>query len=244
MAAIKTDGTLWTWGNNSKGQLGNNTCIATGAGVSSPVQVVGAATTWCQVSGLSFAFAAIKTNGTLWTWGYAICGQLGDGTSISKSSPVQISSGATTWKQVSNSVLSPSGLATKTDGTLWSWGCNNSGQLGDGTTIDRCAPVQVLTCGSGAAWVEVNGGVAIKTDRTLWTWGCNNFGQLGDGTTISKSSPVQTIAGGTNWLSGPIFKVFNTSSPVQTICGGTTWCQVSISGGSVIAVKTDGTLWS
>jgi len=200
-AAIKTDGTLWAWGRNSNGQIGDNTTIDK----SSPVQV-GLLTDWKQVdvgherAGQGFTLA-VKTDGTLWAWGDGSSGALGDGTTASKSSPVQIGL-LTNWKQVAGGI--ESSAAIKTDGTLWTWGDNAAGQLGDGTRINRSSPVQI---GLLTNWKQVSGGgdgtsrefkVALKNDGTLWTWGNNEAGQLGDGTTASKSSPVQ-IGTLTNW---------------------------------------------
>ena len=143
--------------------------------------------------------AAIKTDGTLWTCGYNIVGQLGDGTTGRKSSPVTTAGGGTNWKQVSCGYWHTA--AIKTDGTLWTCGYNGNGQLGDGTTVNKTSPV--TTAGGGTNWKQVASGyyhtAAIKTDGTLWTCGYNSFGQLSDGTTVNKSSPVTTVAGGTNW---------------------------------------------
>jgi len=98
-AAIKTDGTLWSWGQNAIfGSLGDNTTTNR----SSPVQVYGGGTNWKQVSAGGGNVAAIKNDGTLWTWGYNLHGGLGDNTSVtSRSSPVQTVAGGATWKQVS-----------------------------------------------------------------------------------------------------------------------------------------------
>jgi alpha-tubulin suppressor-like RCC1 family protein len=194
-AAIKTDGTLWTWGWNPFGQLGDNTTTDK----SSPVQTIAGGTNWQHVVTGAYHIAAIKTDGTLWTWGYNNYGQLGNNTATPKSSPVQTISGGTNWKQVAGGVYQTA--AIKTDGTLWSWGRNDYGQLGDNTNANKSSPVQTIAAGTN--WKLVAGGwyhtAAIKTDGTLWTWGNNPSGGLGDNTTTSKSSPVQTISGGTNW---------------------------------------------
>lgn len=198
-AAIKTDGTLWCWGSNLNGQIGNNTSIATNR--SSPIQTVTFATNWKQVSCGNSHIAAIKTDGTCWSWGDNSSGQLGDNTRTSRSSPVQTVAFGTNWKQIScgNSFTG----AIKLDGTLWLWGANASGQLGDNTTAAKSSPVQTISYGTN--WRQVSCSIfgtsssAIKTDGTLWNWGLGTSGQLGDNTLTSKSSPVQTKTYGTNW---------------------------------------------
>jgi alpha-tubulin suppressor-like RCC1 family protein len=261
-AAIKTDGTLWLWGINNNGQLGDNTVTSK----SSPVQTIAGGTNWRQVSCGDYHTAAIKTDGTLWLWGWDSNGQLGDNTTTSKSSPVQTIAGGTNWRQVAcgNSHTA----AVKTDGTLWTWGSNFNGILGDNTTTSKSSPVQTIA--GGTNWRQVACGghtAAIKTDGTLWLWGWNTNGQLGDSTTTSKSSPVQTIAGGTNWRqvasgayhtaaiktdgtlwtwglggSGQLGDNTTTdkSSPVQTIAGGTNWKQVACDGNHSTAIQEMG----
>jgi alpha-tubulin suppressor-like RCC1 family protein len=149
-AAIKTDGTLWTWGFNSNGQLGDNSVTSR----SSPVQTVSGGTNWKQVAGGYLNTAAIKTDGTLWTWGRNTEGQLGDNTTTHRSSPVQTVSGGTNWKQVDNGLYHT--VAIKTDGTLWGWGRNDIGGLGDDTRNDRSSPVQTVSAGTN--WKQVAGG--------------------------------------------------------------------------------------
>jgi alpha-tubulin suppressor-like RCC1 family protein len=270
-AAIKTDGTLWTWGLNSiTGQLGvndaNNRCT--------PVTTFAGGTNWKQVDCGRDHTAAIKTDGTLWTWGTGSTGQLGDNTTTNRSTPVTTFAGGTNWKQVACG--SAHTAAIKTDGTLWTWGSNGSGQLGDNTIITRSTPV--TTFAGGTNWKQVAAGyrhtAAIKTDGTLWIWGLGTSGQLGDNTIISRSTPVTTFAGGTNWkqvtisissgnhtaaiktdgtlwtwganFSGQLGDntVVNRSTPVTTFAGGTNWKQVDCGNIHTAAIKTDGTLWT
>ena len=136
--ATKTDGTLWTWGYNAVGQLGINNAVQT----SSPTQIPG--TNWKALTpgrqGLMYVSGgALKTDGTLWTWGYNENGQLGLNDRTSYSSPMQIP--GTTWEDVSSGSYAMS--ATKTDGTLWMWGDNSAGQLGLNNEIKYSSPVQV-----------------------------------------------------------------------------------------------------
>jgi hypothetical protein len=264
-AAIKTDGTLWLWGYNFSGNLGNNSNTAR----SSPVQTVSSGTDWKQVSTGEFNTAAIKTDGTLWLWGAASKGTLGENSYGSRSSPVQTVSSGTNWKQVS--LGDQFTAAIKTDGTLWLWGYGKYGALGNNSTINRSSPVQTVS--SGTNWKQVAAGrqrffthtVAIKTDGTLWTWGINTGGRLGDNTTITRSSPVQTVSSGTNWkqvsagvltaaikTDGTLWSwgegkfgglgnndTINRSSPVQTVSSGTNWKQVSASCAGSTAIREE-----
>jgi len=263
---IKNDGTLWTWGQNVDGQLGDGTIIHR----SSPVQTVSGGTNWKQASA-GYSMAAIKTDGTLWLWGRNDDGELGDNTIIKKSSPVQTFSGGTDWSTVT--LGSAHAMAIKTNGTLWMWGNNAYGQIGDNSSIKKSQPVQTVSGGTNwAKLAKTIGGTAsaaIKTDGTLWLWGRGGTGAMGDNTSISKSSPVQTIAGGTNWANVAISihtvatktdgtlwtwgygamgalgdnTIIDKSSPVQTAASGTNWKDIANNNFWTSAIKTDGTLW-
>ena len=190
--ALKTNGTLWSWGYNSYGQLG----LGNITNYSSPKQV-GALTTWATVStGDGFSLAT-TTSGALWAWGNNNTGQLGLGNTTNYSSPMQVGA-LTTWSKVAAGPLSS--FAIKTDGTLWSWGANTNGVLGLGNITVYSSPMQV---GALTTWATVTAGssnfaLAVKTDGTLWSWGYNNRGQLGLGNTLTKSSPNQ-VGALTNW---------------------------------------------
>ena len=258
-AAIKTDGTLWTWGAGNYGALGDNTVT----NKSTPVTTFAGGTNWKQVStGFGYC-AAIKTDGTLWTWGYGFDGELGDNTVTNKSTPVTTFAGGTNWKQVSAGFYHCT--AIKTDGTLWTWGWGAYGRLGTNDTTDRSTPV--TTFAGGTNWKQVSAGsfcAAIKTDGTLWTWGRGTLGALGDNTVTHKSTPVTTFAGGTNWkqvsgfyhcaaikTDGTLWiwgygidgelgdnTVTNKSTPVTTFAGGTNWKQVSSGSYRTAAIKS------
>jgi alpha-tubulin suppressor-like RCC1 family protein len=263
--ATKSDGTLWSWGGNSSGELGQGDVINR----SSPTQV-GALTDWDQISMGFASVAAVKSNGTLWTWGSnGSSGTLGDGQRlINRSSPAQVGA-LTNW--LIASVGSLHCAAVKTDGTLWTWGANSFGQLGTTNVISRSSPVQV---GALTNWYRASAGgshtVATQTGGTAWAWGQNNEGQLGQSNVLRRSSPVQIGAltdwaqiaggvehtgavktGGTLWMWGRNNEgqlgnasVDSASSPIQ-IGALTTW-SVAAPGRSSIsaALKTDGTLWT
>ena len=196
-AAIKTDGTLWTWGLNSSSQLGVND----GAIRSTPVTTLTGGTNWKSVSCGSEHTAAIKTDGTLWIWGLGTSGQLGNNAATNRSTPVTTFSGGTNWKSVAGGLQHTA--AIKTDGSLWVWGLGTSGQLGNDGTINRSTPV--TTFAGGTDWKQVACGqqytAAIKTDGTLWIWGLGTSGQLGNNAAGSRSTPVTTFVGGNNWKS-------------------------------------------
>jgi len=142
--AIRRDGTLWAWGHNSFGQLGDGTT----ADRNTPVQV-GEFTNWVSVSAGTNHTMAIREGGTLWAWGQNGSGELGDGTGINRSSPGQIGN-ESNWASVFASSGDPifswgngHTLAIRTDGTLWVWGSNDSGQLGDGTMTNRLYPFRI-----------------------------------------------------------------------------------------------------
>lgn len=181
----KTDGTLWGLGQNSSGELGNDSLYFQDTALQ-----IGTDATWTQISaGKDSHTLAVKSDGSLWSWGNNQHAQLGDGTTTNRPVPTRIGTD-NNWAQVSAGGYHS--IAVKTDGTLWTWGENSSAQLGDGTTNDKMAPTQV---GTLTTWAKVAAGenysLAIKTDGTLWSWGLNTFGQLGDGTFASKAAPVQ-----------------------------------------------------
>lgn len=181
---LKTDGTLWAWGNNQYGQLG----IGNTTQQNTPVQV-GTDADWTSASITFNHTFAIKTNGTLWAWGVNNVGQLGIGNTIQQLSPVQVGTDAD-WASVDAG--SNSSAAMKTNGTLWTWGRNSFGELGLGHTTNQSAPVQV---GTDADWAMVTVGgaymLALKTNGTIWAWGYNANGSVGNGTTTATAVPTQ-----------------------------------------------------
>ena len=185
--AIKTDGTLWMWGRNSNGQLGQN---QREGHRSSPVQIPG--TTWDKVA-QGGEGGAIKTDGTLWMWGYNSSGQLGQNNRVYYSSPVQVGSD-TTWRTLYQK--DQVNIATKTDGTLWSWGYAHYGCLGHnegGSTPLKSSPVQIGSSTDWSAKIGLKGTwwVALKTDGAMWGCGGNFRGHLGQNNRTQYSSPVQ-----------------------------------------------------
>ena len=181
VAAIKKDGTLWTWGYNTNGQLGDGTLVSRNL----PVQVKGPGgtdylTDIASVAVGGFHMAALKTDGTLWSWGFNGDGQLGDGTKISRSWPAQVKGPDGTGFSGATAVALGYrfSLVLKSDGTLWSWGDNQLGQLGDGTTTGRNVPSAVSGIGMGVEEIAAGGEHAaiLKSDGTILAWGANLYG--------------------------------------------------------------------
>ncbi len=212
-AALKNDGTVWAWGANNFCQLGNGTT----SNSSTPVKVSGLSDVTAIATGNSHTLA-LKSDGTVWAWGYNNLGQLGNGTTSNSSTPVQVSGLFNV-----TAIASRGGSHTvvlKNDGTVWAWGSNFAGQLGNGTTVNSSTPIQVsglsnviaVTAGSSHT-------AALKNDGTVWAWGYNSYGQLGDGTITSRSTPV---------------KVSEVSN-VTAIAAGSS---------HTAALKSDGTVWA
>ena len=266
LAGIKAGGSLWMWGYNNNGVLGQNNTTR----YSSPVQIPG--TTWSNNLSHAMTFTgAVKTDGSLWTWGNNYYGQLGVNSAVRHSSPVQVP--GTTWSTTKQTIGlgEESVTAIKTDGTLWAWGRNVYGNLGQNSVVYYSSPVQV----PGSTWSAVSRGLthvaALKTDSTLWVWGSGAKGSLGvnQPETSRYSSPIQipgTWSGmfvgynsmhgmktdGTLWGWGSntygqlgVNDRTDYSSPVQI--PGTTW-SASVGGtgiyGHTKVGKTDGTLWT
>ena len=179
-SVIDKDGSLWTWGYNSVGLLGDGSKEDR----YEPVKIMD------NVQSASLASqhsAAIKPDGSLWIWGWNLFGQLGDGSTEDHYEPVKILDGV-----LSVSLGSSHSAAIKTDGSLWVWGYNNHGQVGDGSFKTHHEPVKIMddvqsvTLGSFQC-------AAIKTDGSLWIWGWNKYGQVGDGSTEDRNEPVKIM---------------------------------------------------
>ena len=229
--AVKTDGTLFAWGDNGVGHLGDGTTTVR----SSPVKI-GTLTDWSKISCQGATSLAVKTDGTLWSWGEGSKGQLGDNAAVDRSSPVKVGS-LTTWAEVLSSSGSTYGtsFAIKTDGTLWAWGDGFAGNHGLGDTVDRSSPVQVGSLTDWATFPNTTGlnnsASAVKTDGTLWVWGDGIGGNLGLRNTTDYSSPVQ-LGSGAGWnaitLAGSSYQTAALRRP--TVADGTTSGYIFASG--------------
>ena len=218
VVGIQNNGTLWSWGFNADdGALGNGTTWSTNV----PTQI-GSATDWKEVNAGSVHSFAIKENGTLWSWGSNLKGNLGSGsTALYSLVPVQI--GSSQWKMVRAG--SDHSVGIKVDGTLWGWGDNQDATVGDGTFIDKSTPVLI---NGSTNWKMVScnlaRNIAVKEDGTLWAWGQNSpsFGFL-------PADPV----GGQAYVKVP-----------SQIGLDTDWKYAVAGNGYFLAIKNDNTLWA
>jgi len=233
--ARKTNNTLWGWGSNSAGQLGNGTALDAVAPVQTKLLPPFVNDNWSAVAAGQTHSAALKTDGSLWSWGSNASGRLGNGTILNSGVPVRESGNSTDWVAVAAGDNHTMGL--KANGTLWSWGGNVNGQLGNGTNLDALAPVKIV---ADTDWIVATAGsthsVALKVNGTVWSWGGNSSGQLGDGTISSKNVPVLSAA-------APATGVTLTASPASTQLVGNIVTFTAIGQGST-AYEYEFWLWS
>jgi len=234
--ALRTDGTLWTWGNNGYGQLGNGTVSTNNLGAKNTPQQIGSDANWRAVAAGGTHTAALRTDGSLWAWGKNSFGQLGNGVfNLSNNgdpppgavTPQRIGSD-TNWQAIT--VGTDHTVALRTDGTLWAWGINRHGELGIGTfsPFDPGGTNTPQQVGSDTNWLAAAAGishtVALRTDGTLWAWGRNYDGELGIGSFTTNApygtNTPQRVGSDANW---------------QAVAGGID---------HTVALRTDGTLWA
>ncbi|MDC0711776.1 RCC1 repeat-containing protein [Stigmatella sp. ncwal1] len=194
--AIRQDGTVWAWGYNAYGQIGDGTATSR----ASPVQVSGLTGAVSVAAGTNYSLA-LKSDGTVWGWGYNRYGNLGDNTTTNRSTPVQVLS-LSGVISIASSIYNYQSFAVKSDGTVWAWGYNGDGALGDNSTTVRYTPVQVKQSVGGvvsaltdvvAIDAGVNHTLALKSNGTVWAWGSNASGQIGNGTLANQLAAVQVV---------------------------------------------------
>jgi len=176
--ALAQDGTIWAWGRNDRGQLGDGTQTdaATPIHLDGPTGIVAAA------AGQAYS-VAIAGDGTVWTWGDNFYGELGNGTRADSATPHQLRGPAAPSGIIAVAAGRAHTLALARDGTIWSWGDNGYGQLGDGTTTDASMPLHLAGPGAPREIIAVAVGpyssLALARDGTVWGWGYNGTEQLG-----------------------------------------------------------------
>lgn len=192
------------------------------------------ATTIKAIAAGSAHTCAVASNGTAWCWGSNDHGQLGDGTTLERHRPVQVTRGSGGYLSgiVAISAGANDTCAVTGGGAAWCWGANDRGQLGDGSTIDRHAPVRVtrsagvnlagVTAISTAAWAGHT--CAATSDGAAWCWGSNGHGELGDGTIIDRHRAVHaTRAGGANLAGVTMISAGGLHTCARTVSGAA-WC--------------------
>ena len=267
--AIRRDSTLWGWGNGQFGQLG---ALDTNTVIPTPKQAATVLTNWVGLAAGKDHTLGIRQNGSIWSWGHNQYGQLGNGSSPSPvfpSSLFPLNIGTSTnWHSIAAG--ENHSLAIARNGTLWTWGLNDHGQLGDGSATNHEAPFQI---GNATNWFAAAGGsghtIAITKSGILWTWGANASGQLGDGTTNDQSSPIQ-ISGFSDWTAvaagrahsvglrqnGSLWSWGDNSNgqlgtgssspstlPIQ-VGTNSNWSFISAGERHTVAIRQDGTLWA
>ncbi len=259
--AIRSDRSLWGWGGNEYGKLGDGTTEPK----ESPVRI-GSDNDWYYTEAGMEHSIALKTDGSLWTWGGNREGMLGDNTTVSKPTPQRIGSD---YDWINATAGWFHNLAIKSNGSLWAWGGNDNGQLGMGNTLPRLVPTRVGTDNDWEhAVTQQYHSAAIKSDGTLWLWGLNNHGQLGDGTTSNLLSPTR-LGSDNDWVDVAVGRYFTialkadgtiwgwgANNTGQLGDGSTTerwtpvrigsdddWIDIACGWGHTIALKSDGTKW-
>jgi alpha-tubulin suppressor-like RCC1 family protein len=211
--ALASDGTVWAYGYNYYGELGNGQSGTNQTGALVPNHVLGVGGSGL-LSGISSISAggndsiAVASNGFVYDWGLNANGQLGNGTTTDSSKPIQVLAPSGQSGYLSGVIAVSQGnnvsYALKSDGTVWAWGAGSYGALGNGNTTDSSLPVQVLAPQGQSGYltgvVDITAGsaastaLALKADGTVWGWGYNAYGSLGNGNTTDSAWPVQVLA--------------------------------------------------
>lgn len=272
-AVLMSNGSVYTWGANAKGQVGNSTFAKSATTKNYPTQALITDVTQISIGDDETTTLALRKDGTAWIWGYRADAVNTNGLAYQSYEPVQIPNLTGLTAVAAGSGF---GIALKSDGTVWSWGTGGDGQLGDGTTpsgqIANYTPRQVktLTGVTKIAACQAHA-LAIKSDGTVWAWGNNNIGQLGQNTNqVDKSTPVQVpgLTGasavscgtkfsvvaksdGTVWVFGNNFNYeYGNGTQVEAanyaptqVPGLSDVKMVAASEVTLLALKNDGTVW-
>ena len=263
---IDNTGKLWGWGYNGYGQLGINSVTS----ARTPVAVLGATKTFCQISAGQLYTIGIDKNGKGWGWGYNSYGQLGDNSTTSHNTPVAILGATKTFCKIAGGRWYTA--AIDKNGKGWGWGHNGYGQLGDNSTTQRKTPVSIL--GATKTFCQIAAGqyhtIGIDKNGKVWCWGFNGSGQLGDNTTTSHRTPVAILGAtktfcyisGGRWHTAAIDKngqvwscgdnnkgqlgdnsVGNSYTPVSIKGTTKTFCSIASGDQHVIAIDKNGKVW-
>ena len=273
--AIDKNGRLWAWGSNSIGELGDNTTVSK----LTPVSVLGAVKTFCQIYGGTSHCLALDKNGRAWAWGSGASGGLGDNTTVSKLTPVSVLGAVKTFCQIAAG--NGFSYAIDKNGRAWAWGSNTGGQLGTGSVISVYTPISITGVLKTFCKISTGDGYSLAIDKNgrAWAWGFNTNGQLGDNSVTSRASPVSVLGavktfckitgGGANgtpaafslaidkngrlWSWGAnttgqlgINSTVTQRTPVSVLGAVKTFCEISNgpNQGFALAIDKNGRLWS
>jgi alpha-tubulin suppressor-like RCC1 family protein len=227
---IRSDHSLWCWGFNDDGQIGDGTTETRAR----PVRI-GGATTWRMIAPTYSHTCGVRTDGSLWCWGRNVDGQLGlgadDGT---RTSPARVGT-ATDWMSVSTGGDSTCGI--RTDRSLWCWGENDDGELGDGTTDERRTPVRI---GAATDWARVETDATtcgIRTTGTLWCWGSDYAGIAGGQAETAQTAPAR-VGTSSSWTSVGIG-----NGEICAVDSGLAWSDVTVGRDHACALRIGGQTW-
>lgn len=216
LCALRSTGSLWCWGNNEKGQLGNGT---TSTELSTPAQLVQSAGTWTSIATGVFHSCGTQQDGSLWCWGENGSGQLATSLVSVAAEPRQVELADADMANVASGATAQHSCALSAQGSLWCWGGNFFGQVGNDSSDSPASPTQI---GDANEWRQVSVGslhtCGIKKDASLWCWGANFVGQLGDGSFTDSLVPARVGA-------------------------ERTWLKVSASVANTCAIESSGELW-
>lgn len=262
--ALSSDGSVFAWGYNYFGQVGDASTTDRNA----PVEISVPGKTISEISAGYRHSLALADDGSVYAWGQNSKGQLGDGTQVHKNVPVEVSAVGKTF-----STLSAGGyhsMAVATDDSLWAWGENEDGQLGDGTTTNRKIPVAISVADETVSTISAGGyhSLATTSDGSLNAWGYNGSGQLADGTKTNRNSPHEVlvagktfsavVAGGENSMGvandgsvyvwganryGQLGLPFSSEIPIE-VGGGKSFSQMSAGGFFSLALDSDGSIYT
>ena len=209
-------GQVWSWGQGTYGQLGNNST----ASRRTPVSILGAKKTFCSVSGGVYHSAGIDQYGKAWTWGRNLWGELGDKTVVGKCTPVSVQ-GTFTFCKISAGNSATFGIDQ--NGRGWAWGYVGNGQTGTGALagLCRCSPVTIAGALKTFCYITagLNYGMAIDLRGKGWGWGVNSLGRIGNNSSTNVNTPV-------------------------SVYGNKTFCQIVLANNTTVALDKDGKLWS
>jgi alpha-tubulin suppressor-like RCC1 family protein len=266
--ALTHTGRAWAWGDGANGRLGDNTIVSK----RTPVSVLGAVKTFCKIAAGNAWSLAIDKNGRAWAWGNGGDGRLGRNSTVSSLTPVSVLGVVKTFCEIAAG--NATSAAIDKNGRIWSWGFNNSGQLGNGANVQQLTPVSLAGAVKTFCKISLSNGQTLALDKNgrAWGWGFNTTGLLGDNSVTARNTPVSVagaiktfcqIAAGNQhalaidknnntWAWGPNDQGqlgANLSALVRTpksivLGANKTFCQVNIGGGFSIMIDRVGKIWS